>query len=80
MLCIVCSTLITVKSTLDDPINVKVVIFLNFFARLETCEVLIFVFLTKSARRQEKSARQAAAQITYQAGEHGANIGTRHSV
>ena len=33
MLCTVCSTLVTVKATLDDPINVKVVIFRNFFAR-----------------------------------------------
>ena len=32
MLCTVCSTLITVKSMLDDLINVQVVIFRNFFA------------------------------------------------
>ena len=32
MLCTVCSTLITVKSTLDDLMNVKVVIFLNISA------------------------------------------------
>ena len=33
MLCTVCSTLIIVKSMLDDSMNVKVVIFRNFFAR-----------------------------------------------
>ena len=33
MLCTVCSTLITVKSTLDDSINVNIAIFQNFFVR-----------------------------------------------
>ena len=52
MLCTVCSTLITVKSTLDD--------------QRKSCNFLEFFFLEKNVRWQEKSARRAASPITYE--------------
>ena len=67
MLCPVCSTLITVKSTLDDPINVKV----EFFAR--RCRYMqgthfIFIFFTKKCEAAGKKC-EASRLADYISGE-----------